>query len=180
MARTTVSEGDAMCKAANREWWIVSAGSITGEILSLVQLARRPGSEPISFLRTNAVRIAYCLMSNHSSHFFAEYDSFMEHFSKPFVHLPIDAVDSVVFDPEGRFEAELYDRYTCFTEARDAALSSIEIMLDEADYDGEDHRQELEQMLGLLDSSSSYEELERHPEYQRIVDRLDLVRSWAA
>ena len=104
----------------------------------------------------------------------------MEHFRKKFVHLPIDAVDSVVFDPEGRFEAEHYDRYASFIEARDAALSSIEIMLDEADYDGEDHREELEQMLGLLNSSSSYEELERHPEYQRVLERLDSVRSFAA
>jgi hypothetical protein len=104
----------------------------------------------------------------------------MEHFNKPFVHLPIDAVDSVVFDPEGRFEAELYDRYASFTEARDAALSSIEIMLDKADYDGEDHRDELERMLGLLNSSSSYEELERHPGYQQILERPDPVRSFAA
>ena len=104
----------------------------------------------------------------------------MEHFKKPFVHLPIDAVDSVVFDPEGRFEADLYDRYASFTEARDAALSSIEIMLDEADYDGEDHRDELERMLGLLNSSSSYEELKRHPEYQQILERPDPVRSFAA
>jgi hypothetical protein len=35
-------------------------------------------------------------------------------------------------------------------------------------------------MLGLLDSSSSYEELERHPEYQRILERADPVRSFAA
>jgi hypothetical protein len=104
----------------------------------------------------------------------------MEHFRKPFVHLPINAVDSVVFDPEGHFEADLHDRYASFIEARDAALSSIEIMLDEADYDGEDHRQELEQMLGLLDSSSTFEDLERHPEYQRIIDRLNTVRSFAA
>jgi hypothetical protein len=104
----------------------------------------------------------------------------MEHFTKPFVHLPIDAVDSVVFDPEGRFEAEHYDRYASFIEARDAALSSIEIMLDEADYDGEDHREELEKMLGLLNSSSSYEELVHHSEYQRVLERLDPVRSFAA
>ncbi len=104
----------------------------------------------------------------------------MEHFKKPFVHLPIDAVDSVLFDLEGRFEAEQYDRYASFTEARDAALSSIEIMLDEADYDGEDHREELEQMLGFLNSSSSYEELERHPEYQRVLERREPVRSFAA
>ena len=104
----------------------------------------------------------------------------MEHFTKAFVHLPIDAVDSVVFDPEGRFEAEHYDRYASFSEARDAALSSIEIMLDEADYDGEDHRDELEQMLGLLNSSSSYDELDRQPEFQRVLERLDPVRSFAA
>jgi hypothetical protein len=104
----------------------------------------------------------------------------MEHFTKPFVHLPIDAVDSVIFDPEGRFGAEHYDRYASFVEARDAALSSIEIMLDEADYDGEDHREELEKMLSLLNSSSSYDELERHSEYQRILERLDPVRSFAA
>jgi hypothetical protein len=104
----------------------------------------------------------------------------MEHFTKAFVHLPIDAVDSVIFDPKGRFEAELYDRYASFIEARDAALSSIEIMLDEADYDGDDHREELERMLGLLNSSSSYEELERQPEYQRVLERLDPVRSFAA
>ena len=99
---------------------------------------------------------------------------------KPFVHLPIDAVDSVVFDPEGRFDAELHDRYTSYAEARDAALSSIEIMLDEGDYDGDDHRDELEQMRGFLESSSSFEELELHPEYQRILARLEPVRSFAA
>ena len=104
----------------------------------------------------------------------------MEHFTKSFVHLPIDAVDSVIFDPAGHFEAKQYDRYASFTEARDAALSSIEIMLDEADYDGEDHREELERMLGLLDSSSSYEELERHPEYQRVLERAAPVSLFAA
>ena len=104
----------------------------------------------------------------------------MEHFTKPFVHLPIDAVDSVVFDPEGQFEAEHFDRYASFIEARDAALSSIEIMLDEADYDGEDHLEELEQMRGMLDSSTTYEELERDPEYTRIIERLGPVRLFAA
>ena len=104
----------------------------------------------------------------------------MEHFTKPFVHLPIDAVDSVIFDLEGRFEAEQYDRYATFTEARDAALSSIEIMLDEADYDGDDHRVELEQMRGMLDSSTTYEELQRDPEYTRIIERLGPVRLFAA
>ena len=104
----------------------------------------------------------------------------MEHLTKPFVHLPINAVDFVVFDPEGRFDAELHDRYESFTEARDAALSSIEIMLDEGDYDGEDHRQELANMLVLLDTCSTFEELALCPEYQRILEKLDLVTSLAA
>jgi hypothetical protein len=104
----------------------------------------------------------------------------MEYCRKPFVHVPIDAVDSVVFDAEGRFESEHYDRYASFIEARDAALSSIEIMLDEADYDGDDHRVELEQMRGMLDSSTTYEELERDPEYTRIIERLGPVRLFAA
>ncbi len=104
----------------------------------------------------------------------------MDQFRKQFVHLAIDAVDSVVFDPEERFEAELYDRYALFTDARNAALSSIEIMLDEADYDGDDHRAELEQMLGLLESSSTFEDLETHSDYLRMIEKLDPVRSFAA
>ncbi len=100
--------------------------------------------------------------------------------TKPFVHLPIDAVDTVVFDPEGRFDAERYDRYETFTQARDAALSSIEIMLDEEDYDGQDHREELERMLGLLESASSYEDLEHHSAHQRFLDRLASVQPVAA
>jgi len=35
-------------------------------------------------------------------------------------------------------------------------------------------------MLDLLNSSQSYEELERHHEYHRILERLDPVRSFAA
>ena len=100
--------------------------------------------------------------------------------SKPYVHLPIDAVDTVVFDREDRFEADRYDRYTSFTEARDAARSSIEIMLDECDYDGEDHRQELVSMLGLLEMSSSFEEMSLSPEYQHVLDKLGPVKSLAA
>jgi hypothetical protein len=99
-------------------------------------------------------------------------DSFMDSFTKPFVHLTIDAVDFVVCDPEGRYDAEQYDRYATFTEARDAALSSIEIMLDEADYDGEDHREELERVLGILESASSHEEMELHPDYRPVLERL--------
>jgi hypothetical protein len=104
----------------------------------------------------------------------------MDSLSKPYVHLPIDAVDTVVFDVEGHFDGERYDRYATFAEARDAALSSIEIMLDEEDYDGEDHREELEQMLGALEPSSTFEELVSQAAYRRLVDRLDPARSAAA
>jgi len=107
-------------------------------------------------------------------------DLFMDCFTKPFVHLTLDAVDSVVCDPEAMYDAERYDRYATFTEARDAALSSIEIMLDEEDYDGEDHREELERMLGVLESSSTYEEMERHPDYRLVLKRLAPAQSVAA
>ena len=104
----------------------------------------------------------------------------MEHLQKPFVHLSIDAVDSVVFDPDGRFDAELYDRYASFIEARDAALSSIEVMLDEADYDGDDHQHELEQMRVLLDASSSFDDLLGHSAYQQFAERIEPLRACAA
>lgn len=104
----------------------------------------------------------------------------MDSLSKPYVHLPLDAVDTVVFDAEGHFDGDRHDRYATFTEARDAALSSIEIMLDEQDYDGEDHREELEQMLGVLESSSTFEELAAHAAYRRFVARLDPALSVAA
>ena len=83
-------------------------------------------------------------------------------------------------DPEGRFDAELYDRYASFIEARDAALSSIEIMLDEADYDGDDHQHELEQMRVLLDASSSFDDLIGHSTYQQFVERIEPLRACAA
>jgi hypothetical protein len=104
----------------------------------------------------------------------------MDSLSKPYVHLAIDAVDTVAFDPEGHFDAELFDHYATYTEARDAALSSIEIMLDEEDYDGDDHREELERMLGLLETSSDYDELKRQATHRRLLDRLELARSAAA
>jgi hypothetical protein len=104
----------------------------------------------------------------------------MDSLSRPYVHLPIDAVDTVILDVEGRFDSERYDRYATFTEARDAALSSIEIMLDEKDYDGEDHREELERMLGPLESSETFDELQGHAAYRRLVARLDPARSAAA
>ena len=104
----------------------------------------------------------------------------MDLFTKPYVHLSVDAVDTVVFDPEGCLDCELYDHYGSFTEARDAALSSIEVMLDEEDYDGEDHREELERMLGVLETSASYEELERQPHHRWILERRDSVQPAAA
>jgi hypothetical protein len=100
--------------------------------------------------------------------------------SKPYVHLTIDAVDTVVVDLEGRFETDRYDRYASFAEACDAARSSIEIMLDEGDYDGDDHRDELVNMLGLLEMCSSFEELALRPEYQRVLEKLDPVAALAA
>jgi hypothetical protein len=104
----------------------------------------------------------------------------MNQCSKPYVQLPIDAVDTVVIDLEGRFETDQFDRYASFAEACDAARSSIEIMLDESDYDGDDHRDELVSMLGLLEMCSSFEELALRPEYQRILEKLDHVTARAA
>ena len=69
----------------------------------------------------------------------------------------------MVFDPEGCHDNDRSDRFDTFTEARDAALSCVELMLDEEDYDGEDHRLELEQMLGILENASSYADLEECP-----------------
>jgi len=100
--------------------------------------------------------------------------------SKPFVHLSINAVDVVAFDPEGRLDGDRYDRYATFTEARDAALTSIELMLDHGDYDGEDHLAELDAMLGHLESVSSFEQLEADPGYREFVERLGEFHSVAA
>jgi hypothetical protein len=104
----------------------------------------------------------------------------MDSLLKPYVHLTIDAVDTVVFDADGQFDGERYDRYATFTAARDAALSSIEIMLDERDYDGEDHREELERMLGILEASETFEELDVLAAYRRFIARLDALHSAAA
>jgi hypothetical protein len=99
---------------------------------------------------------------------------------KPFVQLAIDQVDTVVLDLEGRFDPELFDRYKTFDTARDAALTSIEVMLDEADYDGDDHREELERMLGFLEASTSIADLQRQPAYQLGLKRLETGRTVAA
>ena len=92
---------------------------------------------------------------------------------KPYVHLAINAVDTVVFDPEGLFDSDRSDRFASFTEARDAALSCIEVMLHEGDYDDEEHRDELELMLGMLETASSLEEIEDSPGYQRFLRQLE-------
>ena len=100
--------------------------------------------------------------------------------AKPFVHLAIDAVDTVIFDPEARFDPEQFDHYESFDAARDAALSSIEEMLDLADYDGEDHRQELERMYDLLETATSFDDLKRSAAYRGHVARLSPAHPAAA
>jgi hypothetical protein len=100
--------------------------------------------------------------------------------AKPFVHLPIDAVDTVIFDPEVRFDADRFDRYATFAEARDAALSSIELMLDEGDYDGADHQAELEVMLRLLEPAATIMDLQAHPDYQAFLGRIGSAGTVAA
>ena len=100
--------------------------------------------------------------------------------AKPYLHLSVNAVDSVVFDPEGRHDNDRSDRFATYAEARDAALSCVELLLDEEDYDGEDHRLELEEMLGILENASSYPELERCPGYQGFLSLLVPARLGAA
>src|SRR5690242_17823072 len=99
---------------------------------------------------------------------------------KPYVHLTIDAVDAVVLDPDGRFDADRYDHYATFVEARDAALSSIELMLDEGDYDGDDHCDELHRMRRLLEPANTLDDLEQSPDYQWFLGRLQPARPAAA
>jgi hypothetical protein len=104
----------------------------------------------------------------------------MEPVAKPYVHLTIDAVDTVVLDHDGRFDADRYDHYATFVEARDAALSSIELMLDEGDYDGEDHADELRRMHRVLEPAGALEDVERDPEYLWFLKRLEPVCPVAA
>ena len=89
-------------------------------------------------------------------------------------------MDVVAFDPEGRYDGDRYDRYATFAEAPDAALTSIELMLEHGDYDGADHLAELEEMLGHLESASSSGQLEADPGYREFVERLGTVRPVAA
>ncbi len=99
---------------------------------------------------------------------------------KPYVHVAVNAVDTVIFDPDGRIQDERSDRFAEFSEARDAALSCVELMLDEEDYDDDEHRAELVLMLGWLESASSIEELASRPEYRAFVKPLDRARRGAA
>ena len=126
----------------------------------------------------SAWRILSC--SNRNRLLLKECDRLMHFLGKPYVHVPIDAVDTVIFDPEGLFDPEQFDHYETFEAARDAALSSIEVMLDEEDYDGEDHCEELERMHDLLEASSSFEELEQQPFHRWLCEQLDLARTAAA
>jgi hypothetical protein len=104
----------------------------------------------------------------------------MNSLTKPYVHVGIDEVDAVLFDVEGSFDPEVHDRYESFDAARDAALTSIETMLDERDYDGEDHLEELERMRVMLEAAPSYDELEAQPGYQWFLRKLAGERTAAA
>ncbi len=100
--------------------------------------------------------------------------------SKPYVHLSIDSVDLVTLDDEGRYDPEVYDHYATFDQARDAALSCVELILHEGDYDGEDHRDELERMRALLDAGRTYDDLAQDPDYRWFLQRLRPARTVAA
>lgn len=104
----------------------------------------------------------------------------MTNHDKPYVQLAIDEVDTVIHDPKVQYDPEVYDRYETFEAARDAALTSIEVMLDEADYDGEDHREELERMHELLESAESFADLKRRSGYKWFLKRLTPGRTVAA
>ncbi len=97
----------------------------------------------------------------------------MDDLIRPFVHVSIDAVDAVVYDADGRYDAEIHDHYATFAGARDAALSCVELLLDEADYDGDDHREELERMQGLLESAETFDDLAAHPGYRWFLQRIE-------
>ncbi len=93
---------------------------------------------------------------------------------KPYIQTAINEVNAVVFDPQGHQDADRCDRYPTFEEARDAALSCVELMLDEADYDGDDHRTELESMRAMLDAAVSYDDLAARPEYRWFLAQLEV------
>lgn len=104
----------------------------------------------------------------------------MDRAAKLYVHMPIDAVDTVVYDPEGAYDPEQFDRYPTYVAARDAALSSVELLLDEGDYDGDDHREELVRMLSLLETADTFDDLNAKPDYHWFLGRITAVRPHAA
>ena len=53
-------------------------------------------------------------------------------------------------------------------------------MLDEGDYDGDDHRVELERMLRLLEPAGTLDDLTGNPDYRWFLDRLEPARTVAA
>ena len=98
---------------------------------------------------------------------------------KPFLQLSINAVDTVVYDPDGLHDSDRSDRYETYSEARDAALSCVEVMLDEEEYDDDQHRDELEQMRVLLEAADTYDELRSSPDYLSFLNRLASARQAA-
>ena len=92
---------------------------------------------------------------------------------KPFVHIIIASVDAVVFDADSRYDAEVHDHYATSAEARDAALSCVELLLDEQDYDGDDHRDELERMRSLLEAAETFDDLTAQADYHWFLDRIE-------
>jgi hypothetical protein len=103
---------------------------------------------------------------------------FVERAPKPYVQVVIDDLDIVVHDPEGHYDADHYDRYATFEQARDAALCCNEDVLDEGDYEGEDHKDRLEAMLRLLEAARSFQDLDSQPDYRRLLERI--VPAWPA
>jgi hypothetical protein len=93
--------------------------------------------------------------------------------------MAIDAVDVVLSDPEGRYDPQHFDRYETFVSARDAALTSVEVMLDEADYDDEDHRRDLEEVREMLEAAETYDDLASQAGYRRFLNPLESARSAA-
>jgi hypothetical protein len=104
----------------------------------------------------------------------------MDRVLKPYVQLVIDDVDTVVYDPEGHYDADRHDRYATFEQARDAALCCIEDVLEEGDYEGEGLGAGLEAMLRLLEAAGSFEDLDSHPDYRRLLERLASAHPAAA
>ncbi len=96
----------------------------------------------------------------------------MPHTIRPFVHLAVDAVDLVVADPEERYDADHFDRYQTFESARDAALTSVEVMLDEKDFDDESHRLDLELVREMLETAQEYGDLLGKADYHRFLSAI--------